>query len=335
MIYPKTIDHKIGVTAPSEGTRNEVDARRLQMAIQNWNQHQFEVVTTPNCDTSELGRSTTAKKRAKEFEQLLQDDTIEMICCLAGGDFLLEMLSELDFDLIKQHPKWIQGYSDPTGILFTVTTSLDIATIYGANFKTFAMKEWHPSLKNNLELLKGNGIVQHSFDAYEETSIKYIVGDEPYHIDTPVLWKNLDGSRRSHLHGRLIGGCLDLLISLVGTRFDQTASFLRRYQKDGIVWYFDSCELSSEQVLRGLWQLKEAGWFQYTTGIIFGRSYTDTSTYGVPFRDAVATALGEFNVPIVLDADFGHKPPQITLINGAMVDIVCENGKGTVSFQLE
>ena len=47
--------------------------------------------------------------------------------------------------LIRNHPKWLQGYSDPTGLLFTITTNLDIATIYADNFCVFGMKPWYKS----------------------------------------------------------------------------------------------------------------------------------------------------------------------------------------------
>lgn len=85
------------------------------------------------------------------------------------------MLSELDFNVIKDNPKWLQGYSDPTGLLFTITTNLDIATVYSDNFKTFGMEPWHKSLDNNLEILKGNIIEQTSFSKYEEDK-KLITG---------------------------------------------------------------------------------------------------------------------------------------------------------------
>ncbi len=34
----------------------------------------------------------------------------------AGGDYLLETLPLFDYEFIRNHPKWIQGFSDPTGL---------------------------------------------------------------------------------------------------------------------------------------------------------------------------------------------------------------------------
>ena len=181
MIYPKFLKEKdtIGVTAPSDGITDEVKLKRLDNAIKSFEKRSFNIKETPNVRYSIKGRSSTSKKRTEELESLYKDKDVKTIITSGGGDFLLEMLSELDFNIIKDNPKWLQGYSDPTGLLFTITTNLDIATIYADNFKSFGMEPWHLSLENNLEILKGNIIEQKSFSKYEEDK-KLITGLEPF-----------------------------------------------------------------------------------------------------------------------------------------------------------
>lgn len=220
MKYPKFLESHaiIGVSAPSDGVIDPIKLNRLDNANLKFSELGYIILETESVRKSEKGVSGDAKTRAREIEYLFEDSTVQGIICVAGGDFLLEMLSELDTDKIKKNPKWIQGYSDPTGLLYLITTKLDIATIYGDNFKTFGMEKWHPSLENNLEILKGNLIIQHNFDFYEKESLKYESGLEGYHLDTPVLWKCLSNRSKVTMKGRLIGGCLDLLVSLIGTR---------------------------------------------------------------------------------------------------------------------
>ena len=79
-----------------------------------------------------------------------------MIFCASGGDFCLGCLDYIDFDLIKDNPVWIEGYSDPTSILYYITTKYDIATIYGNNAGSFDQIKLHSSLEYNIGLLKGN-----------------------------------------------------------------------------------------------------------------------------------------------------------------------------------
>lgn len=336
MRYPKFIKENdiIGVTAPSDGIIVKEKIYRLDCAIENFNKRKFKVKETPNVRKSIKGKSSSSKNRAKQLEELFMDDKVSIIICATGGDFLLEILSELDFNIIKENPKWIQGYSDPTGLLYTITTNLDIATIYGENFKSFGMKKWHKSLEDNLEILKGNIIVQKSFDKYEKEGPKNEIGDEVYNLTEKVYWKNLYKEKNITIEGRIIGGCIDILNDLFGTRFDKTTEFIEKYKNDGIIWYFDNCELSSEQLIRTLWKFKDNGWFNYTNGIIFGRSATESSYYDISFEDAIRYSLDSLNIPIIINADIGHVPPRITIINGSIAKIKIDDGKGTIKFKL-
>ena len=337
MKYPKFLkEHEtIGVTAPSDGVVDPIKLNRLENAIRKFSELGYSILETENVRMSEKGVSSDAKRRARELEYLFEEPLVKAIICVGGGDFLLEMLSDIDLEIIEKNPKWIQGYSDPTGILYLITTKLDIATIYGDNFKTFGMEEWHVSLKNNIEILKGNIITQHNFDFYEQTDIPYTSGLEGYHLDTRVVWKSLSNKKKVSMEGRLIGGCLDLLVSMIGTRFDYTKDFIERYREDGIIWYFDNCELTSEGVIRAMWQLKEAGWFDGTKGILFGRSMTNSSYYDISFEEAIQRQLEDLNIDILWDLDIGHVKPIITLINGAFATIQYEEGKGSIQLILK
>ena len=336
MIYPEFLKEKdtIGVTAPSDGITDEVKLKRLDNAIKNFEDRSFIIKETPNVRCSVKGRSSSSKERAEELESLYKDDNVKTIITSGGGDFLLEMLSELDFNVIKDNPKWLQGYSDPTGLLFTITTNLDIATVYSDNFKTFGMEPWHKSLENNLEILKGNIIEQTSFSKYEEDK-KLIIGLEPFNLTKKVYWKNLNNEDVINIKGRMIGGCLDLITELFGTRFDNTKAFLEKYKDDGIIWYFDVCELSSESLIRTLWKLKDNGYFKYTKGILFSRVYSCNSYYDITYEEAIYESLKDLNIPIIINADIGHVSPRMTIINGAIATITSSKGKGKIKFTLK
>ncbi len=336
MIYPEFLKEKdtIGVTAPSDGITDEVKLKRLDNAIKNFNSRGFNIKETPNVRCSIKGRSSTSKERARELEELYEDKDVKAIITSGGGDFLLEMLSEVDFNVIKDNPKWLQGYSDPTGLLFTITTNLDIATIYADNFKTFGMEPWHNSLDNNLEILKGNIIEQTSFSKYEEDK-KLITGLEPFNLTKKVYWKLLNNEDAITIKGRMIGGCLDIITDLFGTRFDKTKDFIEKYKNDGIIWYFDVCELSSESIIRILWKLKDNGYFKYIKGILFSRVFACNSYYDITYEEAIYESLKDLNIPIIINTDIGHVSPRMTIINGAITTITSSNGKGEIKFDLK
>lgn len=337
MIYPKFINKgdTIGVPAPSDGITEIGKLKRLDFAIENIKSRGYNIVETESVRKSIKGRSTNSENQAKELEELYTNKDVTSIICVAGGDFLIEILPFINFDIIKNNIKWIQGYSDPTGLLYTITAKLDIATIYGNNFAAFGMRPWHKSLEDNFKILEGNILEQKSFDKYESGHTEYIKGDECYTLDKNVLWENLNNEKEINITGRIIGGCIDILSEIFGTRFDYTKEFLEKYKDDGIIWYFDNCEFSSEGLIRILWKMKNMDYFKYCKGIIFGRSATESSYYEISFKEAVEHSLKDLNIPIIINADIGHISPRMTIINGAIANIICKDNKGSINFELK
>lgn len=336
MIYPKYLKKGdvIGIAAPSDGNKRDTDYKRLDNGKLKLHARGYKVIETASVRTSEKGRSADAITRAKEFEELLDNKEVSLIASAKGGDFLMEMLSKLDFDKVVKNPKWFMGYSDNTSLTYVITTKCDIATVYGNNFNDFGMDIWHSSVENSLSILEGKEVVQNSFDRYEDGFMDRITGLESYVLEKEVKWRNISGGNEINMSGRMLGGCLDVLLNLVGTRFDNTKEFLDKYKKDGFIWYLESFSLDSESISRGLWQLKEAGWFEGAKGFIFGRPAFFNEEYYIPYEEAVLSILNEMNVPIILDADIGHKAPQMTIINGSIGNIYSSNGKGRIAFNL-
>jgi Uncharacterized proteins, homologs of microcin C7 resistance protein MccF len=340
MIYPENLQKgcSIGVTATSAGFNTEVDFIRLESGMKHFEEAGYPVIVTDNVRKCCKGRSSDGPIRARELMQLFSNPEVKAIFAASGGDYLVEMLSYLDFEVLRSNPKWIQGFSDTTGILFTITTNIEIATLYGNNFGAFGMKNWHSSLSDNLKLLEGYDMIQESFPKFQDGFKARITGYEEFELEKAVEWINLypsgwDLSKELVIKGRALGGCLDVILNLVGTRFDKTNEFIHNYRDDKILWFFESFDLSSEALTRGLWQLKEAGWFDYASGFLFGRPAmfrTDTDT---TYMEAVLSVLGEFNLPIILEADIGHKPPQFSMINGAIAKVRSFQGKGNIIFE--
>jgi muramoyltetrapeptide carboxypeptidase LdcA involved in peptidoglycan recycling len=340
LIYPKNLEkgYKIGVTATSAGFNTEVDFIRLESGIKHFEELGYPVTVTDNVRKSFKGRSSDGPTRAKELMQLFTDSEIGVIIAASGGDYLVEMLSYINLEQIQANPKWMQGYSDTTGILFTITTNLDIVTLYTNHFSSFGMRNWHSSLMDNLQILEGKDILQESYPKFQDGYKERITGYEEFVLEKDVEWVNLyptgwDTDKELTISGRAIGGCLDVILSLIGTRFDKTREYIKRYQQDKILWFLESFDLGSEALTRALWQLKEAGWFEHAAGFVFGRPamyHTDTDT---TYEEAVRSVLDELNLPIILEADIGHKPPQFTMMNGAIANIYSFHGKGSIKFE--
>ena len=327
MIYPPLLKNNslIGITAPSSGV--DITKETLFDCYKdNLKLLGFRSAETANVRTG-LTPSSDAITRAKEFNELIYNTDVDMILCAKGGDLLFEILDYVDFYALRENPKWVQGYSDPTSLLYAITTKHDIATLYGNGGSAFSMTPMHKSLIDSMSLLKGDIDTQYSFDLYEKNK-----GDSQfgYKLDTPVSWDIITGEKSVTISGRFIGGCVDVLTDIIATPYDGTKEFINKYQADGIIWYFDNFALSSERLYNFLWHLKKCGYFQAATGCIFGRNLFESSFVGLDYSTAILKALGDLNIPIITNADIGHVSPRIAIINGALAHVKIENKKGTV-----
>ena len=339
MNYPEKlkIGDTIGICAPSAGIVKPEKLEKLDLAIKALENMGYKVIETESVRKDENGRSASAKQRAKEFMELLENDEVKLIIFASGGDFLCEMLDYLDFDKIRTlKPKWMQGYSDITGIGYLFNTILDIPTMYCQTIKDYAMKPLHRSLTDSLEIEKGNEIIQESFEMYEkEWNPDEVNPEAGYNLTEKVEWKNIFGQDEVSFEGRSIGGCLDCIKSYIGTKYDKVSEYLERHKEEGIVWFLEVFEMNTAELQRTLWQMKSCGYFKYCKGIIFGRPLFVREDYETSFNEAAKVSLKDLEIPVICDADIGHVSPQLAIVNGAILKITSKSGKGIVETRLK
>lgn len=328
----------IGFAAPSFGCAIEPYRSAFNHSLQVWREKGFLTKLGPNCYADEgIGISNTPEKCAEEFmTAYLDKDTSALISC-GGGELMCEVISHIDFGtLADAKPKWFMGYSDNTNLTFLLTTVADTAAIYGPNAASFGMEPWHESIEDAYCLLQGKQTTVHNYNMWEKESLKDEEHPlEPYHVTEPFQLRMRPEKESVTFEGRLVGGCLDCLNNLVGTRFDKvTSSFADKYKKDGIIWFLEACELNVMDIRRSLWHLKEAGWFRYVKGFLIGRPQRyDEPMMGLDQYEAVCGVLEEYHVPILMDLDIGHVAPSMPLISGAMATVnACGN---SVQIQME
>lgn len=330
MIYPAFLQpgDTIGITAPSAGMGEGNNYMTEYLCSLDHLKRRWRVVETPNVRTGQMP-SSSGPQRAAELARLAEDPAVKAVLCACGGDFLVEMLPYVDWQAIGRSPKWYQGYSDPTGLLFPITTRLDIATLYGPNAGSYDMDRLHPALENNLSILSGRLPVQRSFDRYQPVGEER-EADGGYRLTRPVHWQTPNGDFSAG--GRLLGGCLDVLDILRGTEYAPVPAFVEKYRQDGVLWYFDVFAMSAEQVFYCLWSMKQAGWFRHASGFLFGRVMFPRGEF-LTYEQAARRALGE--VPMALECDIGHVRPDFTLINGAIGRVNLEKGRAVLEMELK
>lgn len=329
--YPFLEQHsKIGITASSSGVPNELH-HLLHDAVSKMKSKGFNIVEGKTIWTQDKAASAPVKIRVNEFNEMMEDNDIQLIFPPWGGNLLIEMLEYIDFESIQK--KWILGYSDTSLLLLAITLKTGIATAHGTNLvdvrgeysdETTAMWEKILSTKQN------ESITQYSSKKYQKEWQFENPTPVIFHLTEDTTWKVVS-DHKANIKGRLLGGCVDVIRHLVGTPFGKVQYFNEKYINDEpIIWFFENCDLTVVDLRRSILQMKLAGWFENCSGIMFGRSAANHAVDNYTVDDFYQQLYKELGIPIIYDIDCGHVPPQLTFINGAYAQVQVEEGKGTV-----
>lgn len=319
-----------------------------------------------------IGISSTPQKCGEELWTSYCGKENDCIISCGGGELMCEILDYVDFEKMKQaEPKWYMGFSDNTNMTFLLTTLCDTAAIYGPCASAFGMEPWHKSIQDAMDLLTGKSLRFEGYDKWEKewlkdeehpllpynvtepSVIKYILPDGRTNIESLRAREKQDLSKNSETQsnkagsgdekektgqieidfsGRLLGGCMDCLVNLLGTKYDNVCDFTERYKEDGILWFLESCDLNVMSIRRAMWQMEHAGWFEHCCGFVIGRPLCHgQEMMGLDQYQAVYEIIRKYNVPVMMDIDIGHLSPMMPIINGSIGRIT---GDGT-SYSIE
>ncbi|MCR5402490.1 MAG: LD-carboxypeptidase [Butyrivibrio sp.] len=329
----------IGITAPSYGAYIEPYSLLYKIAVEKLKDRGYRITEGDTVHKGDgLGISTDPVITAKELMEFYSRDDIDAIISCGGGELMCETISGVDFDALKDlPPKWFIGYSDNTNFIFPLVTISNVQGIYGPCISGYA-KEWEETEKYSFDILEGK---RNSFDGLKRfvdpskedkspLENEAVYTDEgmraPYRYNADrelVIYTCRDGVMKREeeksvsMDGILLGGCLDILVNLCGTRFDRVREFKKNNGR--IIWVFEACDLSPMSIRRSLWNLREAGWLDDAKGFIIGRPFASwkQEMLGVDQYNAVTDILSPLCAPIIMDAEIGHIDPMLPLIIGA------------------
>lgn len=275
MIIPEKlkIGDVIGVVAPSNPIINE-NVEEIQKAKEIIEKLGFKVKFSKNLFSNTNVYSATAKEKAEDINEMLKNNDIKMIWCAKGGENSNSIFEYLDYELIKQNPKIICGYSDITSITNMITEKTGLVTFSGTNFKTIATDETDYSLKEALK-------------RFVDASLE--LGKTDYGYKTI-----LEGIAE----GQLIGGNLSLTRGMIAGKY--SIDF-----KDKILFLEElGFETGPALASNYLYYMKQNGVFDKVKGIWIG-NYTHES--GIKLEDILLDVIGdEFKGPIIKSENFGH-----------------------------
>ena len=326
----------IGITAPSFGATIEPYKTRFAEAIRLFRSRGYKVIIGETCSKSDgLGISTKPSVAAKELQDFYLNPDIQAIISCGGGELMCETVGCLNFEAIRQAPpKWFMGYSDNTNFIHPLVTLCDTAAIYGTTITGFG-KPWEQPETAAVALLEGTSSTVHGYplfqlleagtEAKEANPLSRYILTEKKKLRTYLPDSNglrpAKKTERIRLEGLLLGGCLDVLNNLAGTKLDNQKTF--NSHSGDIIWVLEACDYNPMDIRRALWHLDSCGWFESAKGFVIGRPLAawQQEMMGVDQYNAVTDILGRHNIPIVMDADVGHISPAMPLVMGSKASV--------------
>ncbi len=327
----------IGITAPSFGPGTEPYSLMYPIAKRNFEELGYRFIEGETIfRTDGLGMATNPEFAANELTEFYRRDDINAIISAGGGELMNETITHIDFEGLRNcPPKWFMGYSDNTNFIFPLVTITGVQGIYGPCISEFAM-DFQETQKDSVALLEGTRdsfkgygrFVDPEFEDDSEGTPEYTEEylRRPYALNADRKLVNYipengrlvqSDDADIRMEGILVGGCLDILTNMTGTRFDRVKEFKK--ENPDLIWVLEACDLNPMSIRRSLWNMREAGWFEGAGGFLIGRPRTSwkQNMMGVDRFNAVTDVLGSLNAPVIMDAEIGHIDPMLPVVMGA------------------
>lgn len=233
----------------------------------------------------------TPEQRLADLHAAFAAPDTSIAACVRGGYGSNYLLDGIDLALIEQHPKPFFAYSDLTGIQLHWLDQLGLPVFHG------------PMVAADFSL--DDGVHLASFQAA-------LAGDL-YSVGTAEGLRTL---KPGTAHGKLYGGCLSILVSLLGTPWEP--------HTEGKLLFLEDTGAKPYQIDRMLWQLRSAGKLDGVCGIVFGEMLDCVSPGAPPhlLEEVLVHAFKDFEIPIVMGLRSGHvSRDNVTLTFGVNAEL--------------
>ena len=264
--------------------------------------------------------SNSIEDRIEDLHEAFRDPNVKGIFTAIGGYNANQLLRYIDYDLIKENPKVLIGYSDITAILLAIYNKTGLTTYSGPDFSTFGMKA---GLEYTMEYFK-KAVIE-SADFYLDPSETW--SDDSWHLeqDDRTFHPNAGYMviQEGDAAGTIIGGNLCTLNLLQGTEYMPSL-------KDSILFIEDDEESHPFSFDRDLQSLLHQPGASGIKGIVIGRFQKDSGMTEYALQEIIAAKKEINGIPVIANANFGHVHPFVTVPVGSKAVMKVKNGKATI-----
>ena len=274
MIKPERlkVGDTIGIIAPSR----PINEKEILPCIKILEARGFKVKFGKNIYKKSYYSAGSAKERASDLNSMFKDKKVKAIMCATGGIVSNQLLDLIDYETIKKNPKIFIGYSDITVLLLAIHKKTGLITFHGPNLHS--LKKLTKETENFL------------FDLLMGKKSQY------------CLPSKMEIIKKGKAKGKLLGGNLYLIDSLLGTKYTPTYN--------NKIWFWEEVGDSPASLDQKLNQFKLSGNLKNISAMIIGnladcidKKYKEDNR---PINEIILELTKEYNFPIIKVPYFGH-----------------------------
>ncbi len=291
IIKPKRLKKgdTIGLVTPS----SPITKGQLEKTIKNLEELGFKLKYNESHLLAEKGYLAGEDLlRATSVNRMFEDKTVDGIWCVRGGYGAGRILPMLDYKMIKKNPKVLIGYSDITGLIQGIFLNTGLICFHGpagaSDFTDYTTRH----VQNVIMTPSKEYTIEH----LEEHETK----EETLFHSTIIA--------KGKAKGRLIGGNLTLITSLMGTPYD--------IDMDKKLVFLEDIGEKPYRIDRMLTQMLLAGKFDKARGVILGIFRGCEMKEGdksLKLAETMNDRFGKLGIPVMYGYSFGHIKNQFTL----------------------
>ncbi len=221
----------------------------------------------------------TDDERIADLHQMYADPEVEMIICSRGGWGGLRLINQIDYELIKNNPKPLIGYSDITTLQLAIWAKTGIPSISGPMVGVEMGKEMNGFTEKHFWGQLFNNNQEYELDLGTTSSQTLIAGEAK---------------------GNLLGGCLSLVSHLLGTPFSP--------DYEGAILFLEDVGEQPYKIDRYLAHLKQTGVFDTIGGVILGEflDCEDDNERSFTISELIDHYFSQATFPVIQNFPYGH-----------------------------
>lgn len=255
--------------------------------------------------------SSPVDARIKDLHDAYSDDKVKAVFTVIGGFNSNQLLDLIDYDLIKQNPKMLIGYSDIAALQNAILAKTGVVSYYGPHFSSLGMKHGADYTVDYLKqiLFDAAPISVQPCKEWSDDPEWFINQEDRHFNKNDGFWVINSGSAT----GTLIGGEMTTFQLLYGTQYMPAGNdlILALEIEGGNKYVLD----------RILQSTIHQPWFKNIRGLLIGR----TDSKSEISKDDIISIFNIHpelkNIPVIANVDFGHTYPMAALPLGGTLSI--------------